>query len=334
VEVNMDEFRAWMLRETDRGPALTLEKVPVEDLPSGDVLVEVHWSTVNYKDALAVTGRGKVVRRYPLVPGIDLAGVVLESSSPEFGPGDEVLVNGWEIGELHWGGYAELARVKAVWPVRVPATIGLRGAMAVGTAGFTAALAVLALEAAGVDREAEEPVLVTGASGGLGSIAVTLLAAAGYRVAALTGRPENADYLHRLGAAEIVPRNDLQRPGRPLESQRWAGAVDAVGGEILARILAETRYGGTVASCGLTGGSRLDTTVMPFILRAVNLLGINSTLCPAYRRRAAWDLIARDLSPELLEQMTREVGMDDVPRAAQEVLAGSVKGRLVVDVRR
>ncbi len=330
----MSGFRAWMLRETKDGPPrLEFERLELADLPEGEVLVEVHWSTVNYKDALAVTGKGKIARRFPMVPGIDLAGVVRESASPEYAVGDEVLLTGWGIGETHWGGYAEFARVKADWLLPVPPNLGMRGAMAVGTAGFTAAQAVRALQKADV-APGDRPVIVTGASGGVGSIAVLLLAREGYSVTALTGRPENADYLRRLGATDILPREELQGPGRPLESERWAGAVDAVGGEILARILAQTAHWGAVAACGLAGDSNLPTTVMPFILRGVSLLGIHSVRASDAVRRDAWDLLSRNLTPEILEEMTSEAGLEDIPRVAEEVLAGRVRGRTVVDVKR
>ena len=330
----MSGFRAWMLRETKDGPPrLEFERLELADLPEGEVLVEVHWSTVNYKDALAVTGKGKIARRFPMVPGIDLAGVVRESASPEYAVGDEVLLTGWGIGETHWGGYAEFARVKADWLLPVPPNLGMRGAMAGGPAGFTAAQAVRALQKADV-APGDRPVIVTGASGGVGSIAVLLLAREGYSVTALTGRPENADYLRRLGATDILPREELQGPGRPLESERWAGAVDAVGGEILARILAQTAHWGAVAACGLAGDSNLPTTVMPFILRGVSLLGIHSVRASDAVRRDAWDLLSRNLTPEILEEMTSEAGLEDIPRVAEEVLAGRVRGRTVVDVKR
>ncbi len=330
----MNDFRAWMLREAEPGPPrLELERLGFDELPEGEVLVEVHWSTVNYKDALAVTGKGKIARRFPMVPGIDLAGVVRESASPEFAIGDEVLLTGWGIGETHWGGYAELARVKADWLLPVPPNLGMRGVMAVGTAGFTAAQAVRALQKAGVAPGGDRPVIVTGACGGMGSIAVVLLAAEGYRVTALTGRPENADYLHHLGATDILPREELQGPGRPLESERWAGGIDAVGGEILARILAQTATWGAVAACGLAGDSNLPTTVMPFILRGVSLLGIHSVRAPSEVRRECWDLLSRNLPPDLLEEMTEEASMEELPQVAEQVLAGRVRGRTVVSIR-
>lgn len=327
-------FRAWVLRKTGDRSSFQLEKLRRDELPEGDVLIAVHWSALNYKDALAVTGKGDIARRFPLVPGIDLAGVVLESASVEFAPGDQVLINGWEIGEVYWGGYAELARVKATSLEPVPPTLGMRRAMAIGSAGFEAALAVVALEQADIECNESKPVIVTGASGGLGGIAVMLLAARGYRVTALTGRPGNADYLRALGATEILPREALEGLAGALESQRWAGAVDAVGGQILARILAQTWYGGSVAACGNTAGSELHTTVMPFILRSVNLLGINSHLCPAPRRRRAWELLTSYLQLDLLDEMTAEATLEDIPGLAEEVIAGHIRGRIVIDVRR
>jgi len=313
---------------------LRLEDLPADDLPGGGILVEVYWSSLNYKDALALTGRGRIARRFPLVPGIDLAGVVRGSSSPDFRPGDEVFACGSEgIGASHWGGYARFARVPAASLIPASPSMGMRTAMAIGTAGYTAALAVDALRESGVAPDAKRPVLVTGAGGGLGGIAVMLLAGAGYQVAAVTGRPENSDYLRRLGAAEVITRAEMEEPTRPLGAERWAGAVDAVGGQMLARILAETCYGGSVASCGLAGGGELHTTVMPFILRAVRLLGIDAVHTPAGARTRAWGLLA-GLPPEPLEEMTGEAGLRDLPALAERMLAGRVKGRVVIDVRR
>ena len=328
------KFPAWMLYEAAGKSILRLEEIQQGDLPGDDVLVEVQWSSLNYKDALALTGRGKIARRFPLVPGIDLAGVVRESSSSDFKPGDEVLAcSTGGIGATYWGGYAGFARVPAASLVPVPPTLGMRRTMAIGTAGYTAALAVNALLRAGMVREPDKPVMVTGASGGLGGVAIILLAGAGYTVAALTGRSENDEYLRRLGAAEIIARSELEGPSRPLGSQRWAGAVDAVGGNILTRILAETWYGGSVASCGLAAASELHTTVMPFILRAVNLLGIDAVYTPEAPRRRAWDLLA-GLPCDLLDEMTAEAVLREVPVLADELLAGHVRGRIVIDVRR
>ncbi|MFH0915475.1 MAG: MDR family oxidoreductase [bacterium] len=328
------KFLAWMLSKGDGKPTLQLEELQLEDLPGGDVLVEVHWSSLNYKDALALTGRGKIARRFPLVPGIDLAGLVRESSSPDFKPGDEVLVcSTGGIGATYWGGYAGFARVPAASLVPVPPALGMRRTMAIGTAGYTAALAVNALVLAGMTCEPDKPVVVTGASGGLGGVAIMLLARAGYTVAASTGRPENDVYLRRLGAAEIIPRSELERQSRPLETQRWAGAVDAVGGNTLATILAETWYGGSVASCGLAAGSELNTTVMPFILRAVSLLGIDAVYAPETPRRRAWDLLA-GLPGDLLDEMTSEAALRELPGLADKLLAGQIRGRIVIDVRR
>ncbi|MHB8867704.1 MAG: MDR family oxidoreductase [Thermoleophilia bacterium] len=342
-----DRFRALVLHEGDPEPRAEFEEPRISDLPEGDVLVEVAYSSLNYKDALAVTGAGRIVRGYPMVPGIDLAGRVLESDSPAYGPGDRVILTGWGIGEARWGGFAELARVRSEWLVPLPKGLSLKHAMALGTAGLTAMLAVMALEEAGVrpegDREglsietsgAEKPgaVLVTGGSGGVGSIAIVLLAAAGYRVVASSGRHESAAYLHSLGAEEVIERADLELPAKPLEAQRWAGAVDSVGGDTLARVLAETRYGGAVASCGLVGGSALNTTVMPFILRAVKLIGINSVAAPAESRIEAWRRLAGEVRPEVLNGFTRVASLEDVHTLARTMVAGRGRGRTVVELR-
>lgn len=333
--MTQSRFRAWVLREPVESPSLSLEELPLEDLPPGEVLVEVHWSSLNYKDALALTGKGRIARRLPLVPGIDLAGIVRESSSDRFKPGDEVLAcASGGIGEFHWGGYADYARMRADWLFPVPPALGIRRAMAVGTAGYTAALAVMTLEGAGVSGRPERPVLVTGASGGLGGIAVVLLAAAGHTVAALTGRPENEGYLRRLGASEIILRSDLAGPARPLESQRWAGAVDTVGGDTLAHVLAQTYYGGSVAACGNASGNELHMSVMPFILRSVSLLGISVTEVTESQRSQAWETLARDLPIALLDEMTREGALTELPELADDLISGRVRGRTVIDVRR
>lgn len=327
-----DLFRALILRAGEGVTRISFESLADADLPPGDVLVAVEYSSLNYKDGLAVTGKGKIVRQYPMVPGVDFAGRVLGSSSPDYHPGDLVIGTGWGLGEAHWGGYAERARVPAEWLVPLPGGLDTRRAMALGTAGLTAMLAVMALEEAGVEPGIGNPVLVTGASGGLGSVAVAVLGRLGHRVFAVTGRPENAEYLRALGAAEILDRAKMDPPARPLEAQRWAGAVDAVGGTTLARVLSETRYGGAVAACGLAGGAELHTTVMPFILRGVSLIGINSVSCPAGRRRWAWERLAQDLSVEALESITRDARLEDVPALAEEIVAGRVRGRVVVAV--
>lgn len=324
-------FKGLVLKQYDGKTVAELTTLTNTDLPSEEVLVAVDFSSLNYKDGLAVTGKGKIVRRFPLVPGIDLAGTVLESAATAYRPGDRVVLTGWGVGESYWGGYAQRARVKADWLVPLPAGLDSRSAMAIGTAGFTAMLCVLALEDAGITPDQPKPVLVTGASGGVGSVAVALLARLGYRVAAVTGRPENDAFLRELGATEIVARETMSQPGRPLETQRWAGAVDTVGGAILARTLAETDYNGAVAACGLAGGVDLPTTVMPFILRGVKLLGIDSVMCPLEPRCRAWERLARDLPAATLEHLTQVVPLAQVLPLAAAILAGQVRGRIVVD---
>lgn len=324
------DFSALVVRSSEPG-ACGVERLTLDALPEGDVLVEVAFSSVNYKDALAVTGQGKVVRRFPMVPGIDLAGTVHASSSPAFSPGQRVLVTGWGIGEEHWGGFAQMARVEAAWLTRVPPGLDLEQAMAIGTAGFTAMLAVMALTDHGLETASE--VLVTGAGGGLGGIAVALLASLGHRVVAVTGRPDELrDYLTALGASAVVSRAELTRASRPLESERWAGAIDAVGGSMLATVLSQMRYGTAVAACGLAGGSRLETTVFPFILRGIALLGINSVFCPVARREDAWRRLATHLPLDTLATMVRRVSLAEVIEASDALLRGAVRGRLVVDV--
>jgi acrylyl-CoA reductase (NADPH) len=327
-------FKALVLRQADKQTVAQIETLSTTDLPDGDVLVAVEYSGLNYKDGLAVTGKGKIVRQFPLVPGIDLAGTVLESASPDYKPGDKVVLTGWGVGERYWGGYSQRQRVRSNWLVPLPAGLDTRQAMAIGTAGFTAMLCVLALEQAGVSPSADKPVLVTGASGGVGSVAVALLARLGYKVTAVTGRPENQDYLRTLGASGFVGREEMVAPARPLEAQRWAGAVDTVGGKILARVLAEIDYGGSVAACGLAGGTELPTTVMPFILRGVALLGVDSVMCPLPRRRQAWARLVHDLPMGMLEHITQPATLEQVPRLAEEILAGRVRGRVVIDPNR
>jgi acrylyl-CoA reductase (NADPH) len=324
-------FKALVLNQRDGQTVVDLTTLTHADLPPEEVLVSVEYSSLNYKDGLAVTGKGKIVRRFPLVPGIDLAGTVLESATPAYQPGDRVVLTGWGVGESYWGGYAQRARVKADWLVPLPEKLDSRRAMAIGTAGFTAMLCVLALEQAGVKPDAAKPVLVTGASGGVGGVAVALLAHLGYRVTAMTGRPENEAYLRELGAVEFIGREAMSQPCRPLEAQRWSGVVDSVGGRVLARALAETDYGGAVAACGLAGGTDLPTTVMPFILRGVKLLGVDSVLCPPEPRRLAWARLARNLSAATLDRVTQVVPLTEVPRLAEAILAGQVRGRVVVD---
>ncbi len=315
------------------GPA-TLVELSDQDLPDEDVTVAVVYSSLNYKDALAVTGRGKVIRTFPMTCGIDLAGKVVESRDPSLEPGDEVIVTGWGLGESHPGGYSELQCVRPEWVVRPPEAFDLRRCMAVGTAGLTAMLCILELEGRGLSASSDPQVLVTGAGGGVGSFAVALLASAGYRVAASTGRPELEGYLRSLGAGEVIERDVLAvAVERPLQSERWAGVVDTVGGTTLANAIAQTRYGGAVAACGLAGGSGLPTTVLPFILRAVTLVGIDSVMCSTERRAEAWARIAEQLPVSLVDSVHEVRPMEEVVGLSGAVLAGSVRGRIVIDTR-
>ncbi len=328
-----DQFNALVLTEADGAVQSAIKELTNNDLPDGDVLVSVAYSTLNYKDGLAVTGKGRVVRRYPMVPGIDFAGTVEESRSPLWKPGDRVILTGWEVGEKYWGGFAQKARVRAEWLVPLPEGMGLEQAMGYGTAGFTAMLCVVALEERGL-MPGEHPVLVTGAGGGVGGVAVALLANLGYHVAAATGRAELRDYLTGLGAEEIVDRATIAKPsGRPLESERWAGAVDTVGGDTLAAILPAMRFNSSVAACGVAGGPALATTVFPFILRGVSLLGINSVFVAQEPRRAAWERLAHDLPTDMLARITQTIPLADVPAMSEEILNGRVRGRVIVDVR-
>jgi acrylyl-CoA reductase (NADPH) len=326
-------FRAILIEKTDAGQQAKVAEVDESRLSEGNVTVAVEWSTVNYKDALALTGRSPVVRRFPMVPGIDGAGVVEASGDPRFAKGDRVVLNGYGAGETHWGCLAARARVPGDWLVPLPAALTTRQAMAIGTAGYTAMLCLLALERHGVRPEQGEA-LVTGAAGGVGSVAVALLAARGFRVVASTGRPQEGDYLRALGAAEIVDRAQLAAPGKPLQRDRYAAVVDAVGSQTLANACAQVKYRGAVAACGLAGGMDFPATVAPFILRGVTLYGIDSVMAPMALRREAWSRLASDLDPGKLESMTREIGLGEVIPAAEQVLAGQVRGRLVVDVRR
>jgi acrylyl-CoA reductase (NADPH) len=327
-------FRALIVdKAADGSVTRAIETIGEDRLPAADVLVDVAFSTVNYKDGLCLNARAGLVRSFPHVPGIDFAGTVAESADPRYQPGDRVVLTGWRVGEAWWGGYAERARVKADWLVPLPEGLSLRQTMAVGTAGFTAMLAVMALEDHGLSTQ-DGPVLVTGAAGGVGSVAVALLSRLGYEVAAVTGRPESGDYLRRLGARRIVAREELSTPsGKPLEAATWAGCVDAVGGTTLARVLTQMKLRASVAAVGNAGGAELNTTVIPFLLRGVNLLGIDSVMQPFETRRQAWDRLARDLDMELLESMVRPATLADVPALGDAILAGGVQGRVVVDVR-
>ncbi len=326
-------FRALLVEKTATGQKIELTQLDEAQLPPGDVTVRVEWSTLNYKDALAITGRSPVVRRFPMIPGIDLAGVVEESAHPGLRPGDRVVLNGWGIGESQHGGLAERARVQGEWLVKLPDRFSTRHAAAIGTAGYTATLALLALEHHGL-KPGTGDVLVTGAAGGVGSVATAMLAKGGYRVVASTGRPQEAAYLTALGAAEIIERATLSAPGKPLQKERWAGVIDSVGSHTLANACAQVRQGGAVAACGLAGGMDFPATVAPFILRGVALYGIDSVLAPVERRRAAWARLEKDLDLALLESMTRELSLGEAVGAAEELLAGRIRGRVVVDVRR
>jgi len=332
----MQRFKAILVtrdEETKRQNPAAIVDLGLDDLMAGDVVVAVSHSTVNYKDGLAVTGRSPVLRRFPMIPGIDFAGTVVSSESPAWAPGDAVILNGWGVGETHMGGFAGLARVKSEWLVPLPAGLAPAEAMAIGTAGYTAMLAVLALEGHGI-APAGGPVVVTGAAGGVGSVAVAILAKLGYHVVASTGRLAEADYLTGLGAAEVIDRAELAGPVKPLAKERFAGGVDSVGGVTLANLLSMTRYGGAVAACGLAGGMDLPGSVAPFILRGVSLLGIDSVMAPMPRRRAAWVRLVRDLDRARLAAMTATIGLAEVFEAAPEILAGEVRGRIVVDVAR
>ena len=328
-----ETFRALMLSKGDKQPVAEIKTIGIDDLMPGDVTVKVDYSTVNYKDGLALTGAAPVVRIWPIIPGIDFAGTVEASSHPNFKPGDKVVLNGWGVGETHFGGYAQVARVKGDWLVHCPKEISASRAMAIGTAGYTAMLCVLGLEKQGVKPE-DGDIIVTGAAGGVGSVAIALLAKLGYRVIASTGRPAEADYLKSLGAADIIDRNELSEPGRPLGKERWAGAVDAVGSHTLANVLSQTKYGGTVTCCGLAQGMDLPASVAPFILRGVKLVGIDSVMAPFAVRQEAWTRLARDLDLTKLDQMSTNATLADLPRLGQDIIAGKVRGRVIVDVNK
>lgn len=327
-------FEALLLKQEGERIRAEIDQIGTQDLPEGDVLVEVAWSSLNYKDGLAVTGQPGVVRGpYPFVGGIDLAGTVVASDSNAFAPGDRVIGTGWGLGERHWGGYSQYQRVRGEWLVRLPDGLDLRGSMVLGTAGLTAMLSIIALESQGLAVD-QGPVLVTGASGGVGSLSVALLSRLGYQVAASTGRESSHAFLKSLGAETIVHRDELSAgPKRPLESARWAGAIDTVGGATLASILSSLRTHGSVAACGRAGDSNLNTTVFPFILRGVNLLGIDSNNCPHPLRETAWRRLAETVTTEMLEQIGAEINLGDVPEKAEDILKGKVRGRLVVRVR-
>ena len=328
----MATFKALVIDKGDAGQTVRLADFDEKDLMEGDVTVHVEWSTLNYKDGLAITGKAPVVRRFPMIAGVDFAGTVESSSHPAWKAGDKVILNGWGLGETHLGAYAQKARVKGDWLVRLPASMSARDAMAIGTAGYTAMLAVMALERSGLMPE-RGPLVVTGAAGGVGSVAVALLAKLGYAVTASTGRPDEAAYLKGLGAAEVIDRKELAGPPRALAKERWAGGIDSVGSTTLANVLSMTRYGGTVAACGLAGGMDLPTTVAPFILRAVSLAGIDSVMCPLELRQQAWNRLETDLQKAKIEAITSEIGLPEVVEAAKRIVEGRVRGRIVVRIQ-
>lgn len=323
-------FRALMVEKTEDSVSLNVKELTFDDLPQGDVLIRVAYSSVNYKDGLACIPNGRIVKSYPFVPGIDLSGTVAESRDPRFREGDEVIVTSYELGVSHFGGFSEYARVPADWVVKLPQGLTLKEAMALGTAGFTAGLSIQRLEENGLNPD-RGPVIVTGATGGVGSTAVAMLAKKGYHVAASTGKASEHEYLHKLGAAEILSRDEVTDTSRPLQKERWAAAVDPVGGKTLAYLLSSVKYGGSVAVSGLTGGSEFSSTVFPFILRGVNLLGIDSVYCPRDVRVPLWDRLAGDLKPEnLLDSIGYEITLDEIPSAVSAILKGEVRGRTIV----
>jgi acrylyl-CoA reductase (NADPH) len=324
-------FKAIVIDKAPAGQTVRLGEFDDSDLMDGDVTVRIAWSTVNYKDGLAVTGKAPVVRRFPMIAGIDFAGTVESSTHPDWKPGDTVILNGWGLGETHLGAYSQYARVQGDWLVRLPASMSARDAMAIGTAGYTAMLAVMALERTGLTPR-RGPVIVTGAAGGVGSVAVALLAKLGYAVVASTGRPSEADYLRALGASEVIDRKELNGAPRPLAKERWAGGIDAVGSTTLANVLSMMRYGGAVAACGLAGGMDLPASVAPFILRGISLLGIDSVMCPLALRQQAWGRLERELDRAKIAAMTTEIGLADVIEAGQRIVEGQVRGRMVVRI--
>ncbi|KAB2912754.1 MAG: oxidoreductase [Hyphomicrobiaceae bacterium] len=324
-------LKAILIEQGGSRQKVGLAELPRDRLPDGDVTVRIACSTLNYKDALAITGKSPVVRSFPMVPGIDFAGTVEESSNANFKPGDRVVLNGWGVGERHWGGLAELARVKGEWLVPLEPALTFAQAMSIGTAGYTAMLCVMALERHGV-RPGSGEVLVTGAAGGVGSVATVLLAKLGYAVVAVTGRVEESDYLKKLGAKRILPRSQFSEPGKPLAKEQWAGAIDVAGGQVLANVCASMRYRGVVAACGLAGGMGFPATVAPFILRGVTLVGIDSVMCPRDERQEAWRRLARDLDPTLLDAMTERILLEDCVPVADRLMAGAVRGRVIVQI--
>ncbi|MEE2056479.1 acrylyl-CoA reductase (NADPH) [Rhodococcus artemisiae] len=326
-------FSAVVIEKGETGQTVTRTSIDESALPEGDVTVDVEYSTLNFKDALAITGKSPVVRKFPMVPGIDVAGVVTDSSNPEWKVGDRVVLNGWGVGETHWGGFAQKARLKGDWLIPLPEAFTARQAMAIGTAGYTASLCVDALVDFGVTPEQGE-ILVTGATGGVGSVAIALLTKAGFTVTAATGKTAEAEYLQQLGAATIIDRTELSSTGKPMQKERWAGVIDTAGSNTLANACAQTRYGGAVAACGLAQGMDFPASVAPFILRGVSLLGIDSVMAPRERRLTAWARLSRDLEASTLDTITQEVSLEEAITAANQLMDGTVRGRIVVDVNR
>lgn len=326
-------FKGILIEKDDAGYRATLKDIDEAQLPDGDVTIRVSHSTLNYKDGLAITGKGPVVRRFPMVPGIDLVGTVESSTCADYQPGDRVLLNGWGVGEVHWGGLAQKARLKGDWLVPLPEQFSPQQAMAIGTAGYTAMLCVLALERHGV-TPAQGEIVVTGAAGGVGSVATAVLAKLGYTVVAVSGRSEETDYLKRLGASEVLPRAEFAAPGKPLGKERWAGAVDVVGSHTLANVCATTKYRGVVTACGLAGGMDFPATVAPFILRGVTLAGIDSVMCPRIDRLEAWRRLGTDLDVSKLEMISTEISLGEAIPAAEKLIKGEIRGRVIVDVNR
>lgn len=326
-------FKGILIADDKRSTPLVPVEIDEAQLPEGEVTVRIDYSTINYKDGLALTGKAAIVRNYPMIPGIDFAGVVEHSADPAFKPGDTVLLNGWGVGEVHWGGLAQRARVKAQWLQPVPQPLTTRQAMSIGTAGYTAMLCVLALETSGMTPD-KGPVIVTGASGGVGSFAVALLGRLGYQVTASTGKLSESDYLKALGAAEVCSRDMFSSPGKPLAKERFAAGIDSVGSHTLANVCASLRYGGVVAACGMAQGLDFPASVAPFILRGITLRGVDSVYCPMERRREAWSRLAAAVEPSVLDQITHEINLNEVASAAADLLSGKIRGRVVVNVNR
>lgn len=326
-------FKAILINKTNSEYTTSIEELDESTLPEGDVIVDVQFSSLNYKDALAITGKSPVIRKFPMIPGIDLAGTVSQSNNPEYTTGMPVILNGWGVGENHWGGLSQKARVKGDWLVPLPPKFDTKQAMSIGTAGYTAMLCVMALERHGITPDKGE-ILVTGASGGVGSVAIAVLSKLGYKVVALTGRPEESEYVTNLGASDILPRSQLSEPGKPLTKERWAGVVDVVGSHVLANACASTQYGGVVTACGLAGGMDFPATVAPFILRGVSLIGVDSVMCPREKRLQAWNRLENELELSKLRNIANEIGLTEIITAAEKLLEGKIRGRIIVDVNR